>query len=101
MTIQFRVAGPFRIPLKKERRSTLVDAERIKSEFWKVCEDEAKIPRLRHHNGCYVFGLRLPKNIVPYYIGKTWKGLRMTHSKRIRSTNKIRWWWMFSSGSAD
>jgi hypothetical protein len=73
MSVQFRVAGPFPICLKKEKRSTLIDQRKLK-EFWDRCESDAAVRDLRNRNGCYVFGMQRSRNIVPFYVGKTCNG---------------------------
>lgn len=69
--IEFEVAGPFEMPIKRYKKATLCDEKRI-PEFWEKCVS-AKGEALVDRNGCYIFCMRR-RNIVPYYVGKTWNG---------------------------
>ncbi len=71
--IEFKVAGPFALPIYKKKRVLHIDDKRF-FDFWEECEAESGID-IASRSGCYIFGLRR-RNIIPYYVGKTWKGFQ-------------------------
>jgi hypothetical protein len=65
MSTDFYVKGPFEMPeLVVRKRSKNVKA------FWDEHIDIAK------EQGCYIFGIRASRGIVPYYVGKTTKSFK-------------------------
>lgn len=64
----FRVEGPFKIPLHpaKNKAAKLI-AENL-DKFW---AQDGNL--FANRIGCYVFGIRVGRNIVPWYVGKTRK----------------------------
>lgn len=61
--ITFRVEGPFKIPVMKGAAGRVIDKE-ARNLFW---EQNAN---LGAELGCYVFGIRAGKGIVPVYVGQ-------------------------------
>lgn len=62
----FDVLGPFELPTIKGRSGgrTIDTGREALDEFWNdvECADEA---------GCYIFAVRYPRGLVPYFIGRT------------------------------
>jgi hypothetical protein len=63
---KFRVLGPFKVPLVKNRGGRHIDTASL-NEFWEQTD-------CRNDRGCYVFGVRSGRGSPPYYVGKATKG---------------------------
>lgn len=60
----FEVSGPLKVPFTQHIGGKEISSGDV-SKFWKL---HPAYERLR---GCYVFGVRAGKGIVPWYVGKT------------------------------
>jgi len=63
---EYGIIGPLRIPIKKGGRGNIIDSQNLQN-FWR----DPKADNIKAKRGCYVFGIRAAKGIVPYYVGKT------------------------------
>lgn len=61
--ITFRVEGPFEIPVMKGAMGRVIDKD-ARSRFWE------QYATLGSEMGCYVFGIRAGKGILPVYVGQ-------------------------------
>ncbi len=68
---EFYVRGPFEVPWIQRRVGRTIDTSRLR-EFW----EETVGGDLQLTRGCYVFGMRAGKGIVPVYVGKASKSFR-------------------------
>ena len=67
--MNYEIFGGFEIP-RKPGKPAVADT-RDRQAFWKEL-DEAH-PGLSSARGCYVFGIRAGRGILPWYVGKTCK----------------------------
>jgi hypothetical protein len=74
------VKGPFTIPSSKMGSGTRF-IEKPEETFWKDLE----VGEINKKKGCYVFGIRSAKGIVPYYVGKATK----TFEKEVFTSDKL------------
>src|SRR3989344_5908985 len=63
---KYKVIGPIKISYQKGKRGLYISENSI-TEFWK----ESKVEKIKKDKGCYVFGIRAAKGIIPYYVGMT------------------------------
>lgn len=69
----FEVFGPF--PLRDQSRNRF-SAPRLR-EFWNTVDKDAKLDSpLSERPGCYIFGLKSPRALTPWYVGKTFASFR-------------------------
>lgn len=61
---EFTVHGPFEIPVRHEVAARIIDYDNLEERFWQVNDCGSR-------RGCYVFGLRTSRGIIPFYVGKT------------------------------
>ena len=67
--VVFNVRGPFPIKLRRRPGGRFIDVETI-ARFWSQCAD------LVEETGCYVFGVRAGRGIVPAYVGQSTTGFK-------------------------
>lgn len=65
MPVKFEIDGPYEISRTKQPGGTLIQKENI-AAFWEECD-------LAGERGCYVFGVRAGRGIMPGYVGKATK----------------------------
>jgi hypothetical protein len=61
--VLFQPIGPIDIPVETHRAARLIEEDL--SEFWEYHSDVAS------RVGCYVFGIKTGRAVVPYYVGMT------------------------------
>lgn len=61
---EFTVQGPFEVPVRHEVSARVIDEDNLEERFWKLNDCGSR-------RGCYVFGLRTARGIIPFYVGKT------------------------------
>lgn len=77
MSTQFKVYGPFDVPLKNGKA---YDYIRIDCpEFWRM------YPTHKKRKGCYVFAIRASRGFRPCYVGKT----KRSFHKEVFTSHKI------------
>ncbi len=67
MAVKFEIAGPHEIPRTRKPGGWAIERDDIRA-FWQSCF------KLQDRAGCYIFGMRAGRGIMPYYVGKTAKG---------------------------
>jgi len=65
----FKVQGPFKVFFSREPGGRTI-TDRDIQVFWE------KNPELEDCCGCYVFGIRVGKGLIPTYVGKATKGFK-------------------------
>ena len=81
---QFKVYGPYEIPIEKKARGFKFKEDR--SGFWEKIKADAGI-KVSEKKGCYVFGMRSGGGITPLYVGRT---TRQTLEKEAFADGKIK-----------
>lgn len=65
----YKVEGPFEVPFEVGAKGTKF-ISKPDDDFWEIAVG------LNKQKGCYLFGIRAGRGIVPYYIGKATKSFR-------------------------
>ncbi len=69
MAVKFDIEGEFEIPRTRRPGAWTIERENILA-FWENCE------HLANRVGCYIFGIRAGRGIIPCYVGKSACGFR-------------------------
>jgi hypothetical protein len=87
---EFYVKGPFVVPWVQRGKARIIDTDNLK-DFW----DTHVGTELQWARGCYVFGMRAGKGIVPVYVGRATKSFKQecfTHHKLYKINTSLLDW---------
>jgi hypothetical protein len=74
---EFEVKGPFEIKPKKLSKGLLINNECL-NEFWESLKE------IRTNRGIYIFGMRVSKGYVPWYVGQTKRNFEKECSDKLK-----------------